>query len=92
MKLATFERHFGDILSDILPFTYFLCILLQKLHHFVILFLTCKKENDMTNKKRFTITMSESVHAYLEELCKEKGLSKSAMITVVLEEYKKGQK
>ncbi len=48
----------------------------------------------MKNKKRFTITMSESVYAYLEELCKEKGLSKSAMLTVTLEEYKKtkGQK
>ena len=46
----------------------------------------------MENKKRFTITMSESVYAYLKELCQEKGLSKSAMITVALEEYKKWQK
>lgn len=46
----------------------------------------------MKNKKRFTITMSESVYDYLEKVCKEKGLSKSAMLTVVLEEYKKGQK
>ncbi len=55
-------------------------------------FLTHQKEKDMKDKKRFTITMSESIYDYLEELCKEKGLSKSAMLTVVLEEYKKGQK
>ncbi|WP_391123529.1 CopG family transcriptional regulator [Psychrobacillus sp. L3] len=46
----------------------------------------------MKDKKRFTITMSETIYEYLEKLCKEKGLSKSAMLTVALEEYKKGQK
>lgn len=45
----------------------------------------------MKNKKRFTITMSEKMYKDLEQLCKEKGLSKSAMLTVTLEEYKKGQ-
>lgn len=46
----------------------------------------------MAEKKRFTISMSDSFYEYLEELCKEKGLSKSAMLTMVLDEYKKGQK
>ena len=46
----------------------------------------------MTEKKRFTITMSDSFYEYLEELCKEKGLSKSAMLTLILDEYKKGEK
>ncbi len=46
----------------------------------------------MTEKTRYTITRSDSFYEYLEELCKEKGLSKSAMLTLVLDEYKKGQK
>jgi len=46
----------------------------------------------MTDKRRFTITMSESVYKYLEQVCEEKGLSKSAMLTVALEEYKRQQK
>lgn len=46
----------------------------------------------MKDKKRFTITMSENMYEILEKLCKEKGLTKSAMLTVALEEYKKGQK
>ena len=45
-----------------------------------------------TNKKRLTITLSENIHADLEKMAKEKGLSKSAMLTVAFEEYKKGQK
>ncbi|MCD5250652.1 ribbon-helix-helix protein, CopG family [Enterococcus faecalis] len=43
-------------------------------------------------KKRLTITLSPAVLEYLENTAKEKGLSKSAVITVALEEYKKGQK
>ena len=46
----------------------------------------------MTDKKRFTISMSEKVHADLEKMAKDKGLSKSALLTVAFEEYKKGQK
>ncbi|CJF53370.1 MULTISPECIES: CopG family transcriptional regulator [Bacilli] len=46
----------------------------------------------MTEKRRFTISLSDSFYEYLEKLCKEKGLSKSAMITLILEEYKKGEK
>ncbi|MCM3073734.1 MULTISPECIES: CopG family transcriptional regulator [Staphylococcus] len=46
----------------------------------------------MTEKRRFTISLSDSFYEYLENLCKEKGLSKSAMITLILEEYKKGEK
>ncbi|HDB3173252.1 CopG family transcriptional regulator [Mammaliicoccus lentus] len=46
----------------------------------------------MSEKKRFTITLSDSFYEYLEKLCREKGLSKSAMITLILDEYKKGEK
>ena len=46
----------------------------------------------MSEKKRFTITLSDSFYEYLEKLCKEKGLSKSAMITLILDEYMKGEK
>ncbi len=46
----------------------------------------------MSKKKRLTITLSEQVLEYLDEVAKEKGLSKSALITIALEEYKKGQK
>lgn len=45
-----------------------------------------------TNKKRLTITLAEKVYSELEKMAREKGLSKSAMLTVALEEYKKGQK
>ncbi|HDT6966153.1 TPA: CopG family transcriptional regulator [Staphylococcus aureus] len=43
-------------------------------------------------KKRLTITISENIHDELEKLAKEKGLSKSAMLTIAFQEYKKGQK
>ena len=43
-------------------------------------------------KKRLTITLSDSVLENLEKMAKEMGLSKSAMISVALENYKKGQK
>lgn len=42
-------------------------------------------------KKRLTITLSESVLENLEKMAKDMGLSKSAMISVALENYKKGQ-
>lgn len=45
-----------------------------------------------TTKKRLTVTLSEKVYSDLEKIAKEKGLSKSAILTVALEEYKKGQK
>ena len=51
-----------------------------------------EKENEMSKKKRLTITLSEQVLEYLDEVAKKKGLSKSALITIALEEYKKGQK
>ncbi|EKZ7062232.1 TPA: ribbon-helix-helix protein, CopG family [Listeria monocytogenes] len=43
-------------------------------------------------KKRLTITLAESVLDDLEKMAKEKGLSKSVLITIALGEYKKGQK
>ena len=42
-------------------------------------------------KKRLTITLSDSVFKNLEDMAKELGLSKSGMISVALENYKKGQ-
>lgn len=42
-------------------------------------------------KKRLTITLSDSVLENLEKMAKELGLSKSGMISVALENYKKGQ-
>lgn len=44
------------------------------------------------NKKRLTITLADSVLENLEKTANEKGLSKSAIITLALEEYMKGQK
>ena len=41
----------------------------------------------MAYKKRITISLSDKVLENLENLSKEKGLSKSAMITLALEEY-----
>lgn len=43
-------------------------------------------------KKRLTITLSQNVHDDLDKIAKEKGLSKSALLTIAFEEYKKGQK
>lgn len=43
-------------------------------------------------KKRLGITISRKTLEDLERLAKEKGLSKSAIITLAIEEYKKGQK
>src|SRR5699024_2898741 len=42
-------------------------------------------------KKRLTITLSDSVLENLEKMAKELVLSKSGMISVALENYKKGQ-
>lgn len=47
---------------------------------------------NLEKKKRLTVTLSENVLSYLAEIAKDKGLSKSALITVALEEYKKSQK
>ncbi|WP_282709612.1 CopG family transcriptional regulator [Ligilactobacillus sp. Marseille-Q7487] len=46
-----------------------------------------------TTKKRLTISLSDSVLSDLEKLAKEKGLSKSGVITLFIEKYKaeKGQ-
>ena len=43
-------------------------------------------------KKRLTITLAQNVHDDLDRIAKEKGLSKSAILTIAFEEYKKGQK
>lgn len=46
----------------------------------------------MTEKKRLTISLSENIYSILEDLAKKKGLSKSAVISIAVEEFKKGQK
>ena len=52
-----------------------------------------ERRDDVDNhKKRLTITISPNIYEELEKLAKEKGLSKSAMLTIAFEEYKKGQK
>lgn len=52
-----------------------------------------ERRDDVDNhKKRLTITISPNIYEELEKLAKEKGLSKSAMLTIAFENYKKGQK
>lgn len=46
----------------------------------------------MENKKRMTITLANQVLEYLSETAKNKGLSKSALITIALEKYREEQK
>lgn len=46
----------------------------------------------MNEKKRLTISLSENIYSILDDLAKKKGLSKSAVISIAVEEYKKGQK
>lgn len=46
----------------------------------------------LENKKRLTITLANQVLEYLSETAKNKGLSKSALITIALEKYREGQK
>lgn len=41
----------------------------------------------MAYKKRITISLSDKVLESLEKLAKDKGLSKSAMVTLALDEY-----
>lgn len=48
--------------------------------------------NLLKNKKRLTITLAESVLIDLEKKAQKKGLSKSAIITLALEKYEKGEK
>ena len=43
-------------------------------------------------KKRLTITMSSNMYSELENLAKEMGLSKSALLTVAFEEFKQKRK
>lgn len=45
-----------------------------------------------TKKKRLTITMSQNIYKDLERIAKEKGLSKSALITLAIQKFEKGQK
>ena len=56
-----------------------------------MLLLFYKILREVIHEKRLTITLSDSVLENLEKMAKEMGLSKSAMISVALENYKKGQ-
>lgn len=43
-------------------------------------------------KKRLTISLAKNVFEDLEKMAKDKGLSKSALLTIAIENLKKGQK
>lgn len=49
-------------------------------------------EKDISEKKRLTISLPAHALDDLEKLAKEKGMTKSVVIMLALEEYKKGQK
>lgn len=57
------------------------------MHTYATIDLSKNKEN-LFMKKRLTITLSESVLENLEQMSKELGLSKSAMISISLEKFK----
>lgn len=61
--------------------------LLHLMHTYATIDLSKNKEN-LFMKKRLTITLSESVLENLEQMSKELGLSKSAMISISLEKFK----
>lgn len=44
-----------------------------------------------SDKKRVTVSLSERVIEILDELVKDKGINRSAIITLALEEFQKGQ-
>lgn len=67
-----------------------LLLLLSKLK--TLLFRSEVMEKDMTEKKRITISLPKYVLAELESMANEKGVTKSILIMLALEEYKKGQK
>ena len=45
-----------------------------------------------SNKKRIMISLTEEQNNDLENLAKERGFTKSAIVAIAIEEYKKGQK
>ena len=49
-------------------------------------------DKDMSEKKRLTISLPTHVLDDLEKRAKEKGMTKSIVIMLALEEYKKGEK
>ena len=46
----------------------------------------------VSNKKRIMISLTEEQNKELESIAKEKGFTKSAIVAIAIEEYKKGQK
>lgn len=44
------------------------------------------------NKKRIMISLTETQNNELEELAKKRGFSKSAIVALAIDEYKKGEK
>jgi len=46
----------------------------------------------VTRKKRLTISLSDVVYKKLDDIAERKGLTKSAVLTIALDEYLKGQK
>lgn len=45
-----------------------------------------------TQKKRVALSLADEVAKQLEEIAKEKGLSKSALVTVWIEQNQKGKR
>lgn len=93
LKLARIEREIGEFLASFLFFCVINCI------ECTLLLLSVYRQKEVEKvseiKKRLTITMSSNMYGELENLAKEMGLSKSALLTVAFEEFKqkkKGQK
>lgn len=63
---------------------------------YIIYLLNLVKENlQMTvseNKKRIMISLTETQNNELEKLAKKRGFSKSAIVALAIDEYKKGEK
>ena len=64
--------------------------------HYYIFFIENKKGGKnlaiSENKKRIMISLTKEQDEELKKLAKKKGFSKSAIVAIALEEYKKGQK
>lgn len=50
------------------------------------------KVANLARKTRLQISLTDNQIKELEELAKEKGFTKSAIVALAIEEYKKGQK
>lgn len=81
---GTFGGHFEDILRYVCVYC---CFIDSKLVH-----LKKRSYKYMSRKSRIQISLTDEQIEELERLAKEKGFTKSAIIALAIEEYKKGQK